>query len=105
MVKTGVEYIFEDYLKGTDGIKQIDMAVDGTVTEEYVTEEAVAGSDVVLTIDANLQKVAEDALKNKYRKNCKWWILENKYDAKAGACSSNECKNWRSSCNGKLSRL
>lgn len=61
--KTGVEYIFEDYLKGTDGIKQIDMAVDGTVTEEYVTEEAVAGSDVVLTIDANLQKVAEDALK------------------------------------------
>ena len=62
--KTGVEYIFEDYLKGTDGIKQIDMAVDGTVTEEYVTEEAVAGSDVVLTIDANLQKVAEEALKN-----------------------------------------
>ena len=61
--KTGVEYIFEDYLKGTDGIKQIDMAVDGTVTEEYVTEEAVAGSDVVLTIDANLQKVAEEALK------------------------------------------
>lgn len=61
--KTGVEYIFEDYLKGTDGIKQIDMAVDGTVTEEYVTEEAVAGSDVVLTIDANLQKVAEESLK------------------------------------------
>ena len=61
--KTGVEYIFEDYLKGTDGIKQIDMAVDGTVTEEYVTEEAVAGSDVVLTIDENLQKVAEEALK------------------------------------------
>ena len=25
--KTGVEYIFEDYLKGTDGIKQIDMAL------------------------------------------------------------------------------
>ena len=43
------------------------MAVDGTVTEEYVTEEAVAGSDVVLTIDANLQKVAEEALKEKHR--------------------------------------
>ena len=61
--KTGVEYIFEDYLKGTDGIKQIDMAVDGTITGEYTAEEAVAGSDVVLTIDANLQKVAEEALK------------------------------------------
>lgn len=62
--KSGIEYIFEDYLKGTDGVKQIDMAVDGTVTEEYVSQEAVAGSDVVLTIDANLQKVAEEALKN-----------------------------------------
>lgn len=66
--KTGIEYIFEDYLKGTDGVKQIDMAVDGTVTEEYVSEEAVAGSDVVLTIDANLQKVAEEALKNNIEK-------------------------------------
>lgn len=25
----------EKYLKGTDGIKQIDMAVDGTITSEY----------------------------------------------------------------------
>ena len=66
--KTGIEYIFEDYLKGTDGVKQIDMAVDGTVTEEYVSEEAVAGSDVVLTIDANLQKVAEEALKKNIEK-------------------------------------
>lgn len=66
--KTGIEYIFEDYLKGTDGVKQIDMAVDGTVTEEYVSEEAVAGSDVVLTIDANLQKVAEGALKKNIEK-------------------------------------
>lgn len=66
--KTGIEYIFEDYLKGTDGVKQIDMAVDGTVTEEYVSKEAVAGSDVVLTIDANLQKVAEEALKNNIEK-------------------------------------
>jgi len=66
--KTGIEYIFEPYLKGQDGIKQIDMAVDGTVTGEYITEEAVAGSNVILTIDANLQKVTEDALKNNINK-------------------------------------
>ena len=60
--KTGIEYTFEDYLKGTNGIKQIDMAVDGTVNDEYVVEEATGGSDVVLTIDANLQQVAEKAL-------------------------------------------
>lgn len=66
--KTGIEYIFEPYLKGQDGIKQIDMAVDGTVTGEYITREAVAGNNVILTIDANLQKVTEDALKNNISK-------------------------------------
>ena len=60
--KTGLEYVFEKYLKGKDGIRQIDMAVDGTVTDEYISEEAVAGSDIVLTIDANLQRVTEEAL-------------------------------------------
>ena len=61
--KIGIEYIMEDYLKGENGIKQVDMAVDGTVTDEYVVEEAIAGSDVILTIDANLQQVTENALK------------------------------------------
>lgn len=60
--RTGIEYTFEKYLKGTDGVKQIDMAVDGTVNDEYVVEEATGGSNVVLTIDANLQQVAENAL-------------------------------------------
>jgi len=62
--RIGIEYIMEDYLKGKNGIKQIDMAVDGTITDEYVAEEAVAGSDVILTIDANLQQVTESTLKN-----------------------------------------
>lgn len=60
--KTGVEYIFEEFLKGEDGVKQIDMDMDGLITDEYITEEAIAGSDVVLTIDADLQKITEDAL-------------------------------------------
>lgn len=62
--RTGIEYVFEKYLKGENGTKQIDMTVDGTVTEEYITKEAVKGSDIVLTIDANLQKVTEEALKD-----------------------------------------
>ena len=61
--KIGIEYIMEDYLKGKNGIKQIDMAVDGTVTDEYIAEEAISGSDVILTIDANLQQVTENTLK------------------------------------------
>ncbi len=39
--QAGIEKSAEKYLKGTDGIKQIDMAVDGTVTDEYIQKEAI----------------------------------------------------------------
>lgn len=66
--KTGIEYVCEKYLKGTDGIKQTDMSIDGTTTGEYIIQEAIAGSDVVLTIDAKVQQVAEESLKNNIEK-------------------------------------
>lgn len=66
--KAGIEYVFESYLRGKNGKKQTDMSIDGTTTGEYITEEAVQGSDVVLTLDANLQYVAENALKNNIQK-------------------------------------
>ena len=83
--KTGIEYVFEEYLKGKNGTKQIDMAVDGTTTAEYISEEAVAGSDVVLTIDANLQKVTENALEANINKISSGGFGQ-RFDAKAGAC-------------------
>ncbi len=83
--KTGIEYVFEEYLKGKNGTKQIDMAVDGTTTAEYIAQEAVAGSDIVLTIDANLQKIAEDALASNIQKIATGGFGKA-YDAKAGAC-------------------
>lgn len=60
--KLGIESIFEDYLRGKSGKRQVDMDINGTKVAEYDTEEAIQGSDVVLTIDASLQKVAEKAL-------------------------------------------
>ncbi len=83
--KTGIEYVFEEYLKGKNGTKQIDMAVDGTTTAEYISKEAVAGSDIVLTIDANLQKIAENALASNIQKIATGGFCKA-YDAKAGAC-------------------
>ena len=83
--KTGIEYVFEEYLKGKNGTKQIDMAVDGTITSEYTSEEAVAGSDVVLTIDSNLQKITEQALENNIKKIASGGFGQT-YDAKAGSC-------------------
>ena len=83
--KTGIEYVFEEYLKGKNGTKQIDMAVDGTITSEYTSEEAIAGSDVVLTIDSNLQKITEQALENNINKIASGGFGQ-RYDAKAGSC-------------------
>ena len=83
--KTGIEYLFEEYLKGKDGIKQIDMAVDGTITAEVVEKEAVSGSNVVLTIDSKLQKIAEEALKDNVEK-IKSGGFGKAYEAKGGSC-------------------
>ena len=83
--KTGIEYVFEEYLKGENGTKQIDMDVEGSTTAEYIAEEAIAGSDVVLTIDANLQKITEDALASNIQKIASGGFGKV-YDAKAGAC-------------------
>lgn len=82
--RTGIESLFEDYLKGEDGEKQIDMAVDGTITAEYITEEAKAGDSIVLTIDANLQRVAEETLKNNIQKIASGGFAQT-YDTKAGS--------------------
>lgn len=82
--KDGIQKVFEEYLKGTDGVKQVDMTVDGAITSEYISEEAIAGSDIILTIDANLQKVAEDALEQNI-KDIAAGEYGEKYDADAGA--------------------
>lgn len=82
--KDGIQKVFEEYLKGTDGIKQVDMTVDGAITSEYISKEAVSGSDIILTIDANLQKVAEDALERNIKDIASGKFGEGN-DADAGA--------------------
>lgn len=62
--RTGIEYVFEKYLKGANGKKQIDMSVDGTLEGEYIQEEAVSGNTVVLTMDSELQEKMEEIIKN-----------------------------------------
>lgn len=82
--KTGIEYVFEKYLKGTDGEKQVEMSVDGTITGETVAKNAIAGSDVVLTIDSNLQKVTQDSLENCINKIRSGGFAQT-YDTQGGA--------------------
>lgn len=82
--RTGIESLFEDYLRGTDGKEEVEMSVDGTVTGETVTQEAIQGSNVVLTIDAKLQAISENALKNNIEK-IKKGGFGKKYNAEGGS--------------------
>lgn len=62
--RTGIEYVLEDYLRGTRGSKQIDMSVDGTVVEEYIVDEAISGDNITLTIDSELQEKMENIIED-----------------------------------------
>ena len=62
--KSGIERAMEDVLKGTDGTRVIERDSSGKVLNVTVLEEAQSGNNVVLTIDSNLQKTAQESLKN-----------------------------------------
>lgn len=83
--QAGIERVFEKYLRGENGEKQIDMDVNGTITGEYTTKEAIGGSDIVLTIDANLQRITEEALANCIN-GIRTGAYSQVYNAKGGAC-------------------
>ena len=60
--KDGLEKAFELELHGTDGLRETTISEDGTILEEHYVTEPVAGNNVELSIDLNLQEVAEDEL-------------------------------------------
>lgn len=62
--KTGIEYQYDNYLRGIDGGLQLEVNARGQYkkTFQYYTPEI--GNTVNLTIDASLQKAAYEALKN-----------------------------------------
>ncbi len=60
--KSGIESSMERYLKGTDGSRQIEVDVNGTLINTINEIDPIPGDTVFLTIDAKLQKIAEDSL-------------------------------------------
>lgn len=94
--KEGFEKAFEEYLHGSDGLKYTVLSADGEIVEEYYKEEPQAGNNVELTIDIEIQKVAEDALAERIE-----YIRENGVskegdgngtDAEGGAVVVMDCK-------------
>ena len=59
---SGVEKLFEEYLHGTDGEMTVVEDKDGYIIDRYVSKEPIAGKDVWLSIDIDLQMAAEDSL-------------------------------------------
>lgn len=84
--KAGIEQSFEKYLKGSDGIIKEETDTLGNISSQTETTEAKSGSNVTLTIDYRLQKVAEQSLLNTMNGLQNGTLVGKKFaDANAGA--------------------
>lgn len=62
--KTGVEKYYEAQLHGTVGYQQVETNVHGQIVRILKQTRPIAGRGITLTIDSNLQKLAQQALGN-----------------------------------------
>jgi penicillin-binding protein 2 len=60
--KTGLERQYNDQLIGTDGMRRVIVNSVGKEVGRLSTQEAIPGKQITLTIDYDLQKVAEESL-------------------------------------------
>ncbi len=60
--RSGVELIFEDYLRGVDGTVKKTENTEGVITGLQYTETPQPGNNLALTLDIGLQGVAEESL-------------------------------------------
>ncbi len=63
--KMGIERIFEDYLRGEKGRRYLEVDARGYEQQVLAVREPLPGDDITLTIDAELQHTAEQALAGK----------------------------------------
>lgn len=62
--RAGLEAIYDTYLRGSDGGRQVEVDATGTPVAERNQKKTTPGKDVYLTIDWNLQQVAEKAVRD-----------------------------------------
>lgn len=61
--KGGIEKAMESVLKGTKGVRSIEI-MDGAVVSDEITEQAVPGNTIKLTIDSDYQRKIQTILEN-----------------------------------------
>ena len=60
--KEGLEKVFEAQLRGTAGVRSVELNTNGKVVSQEWLRQPVAGGNVVLTLDIGLQQAVEDSL-------------------------------------------
>ncbi len=61
---SGIEQIYDDYLRGTDGYREVVVDSRGRIQDEIETIAPIPGRDLITTIDLDLQHAAEEQLAN-----------------------------------------
>lgn len=60
--KDGLEKSYEPYLRGERGARQVEVDAQGRPVRDLGLKKPVPGNNLVLTVDARLQRAAQDAL-------------------------------------------
>jgi cell division protein FtsI/penicillin-binding protein 2 len=64
----GIELAFDEILQGKPERRELVLGADGTILDERVLEPGRRGSDLYLTLDARIQRVAERAIQQGVRR-------------------------------------
>lgn len=65
--KDGLEFKYEDYLRGVFGESLVEVDVKGVVQKAFQKKEPQAGDSLLLNLDAGMQKVLYDSLQNQLK--------------------------------------
>jgi len=82
--KSGIESVYDSYLKGVNGGKQIEVDVRGRQLQVLGKKEPVPGNNLFLSIDTKMQQIAYDALEN----NCGAVVVVNPQNGEVLTCVS-----------------
>ncbi len=66
--QSGLEAVYDEYLRGRDGYRKVIVDSRGHIQDEIETVPPQPGQDLITTIDLDLQKVAEEQLRNSPQK-------------------------------------
>jgi penicillin-binding protein 2 len=66
--QSGIEQVYDDYLRGKDGYREVVVDSRGRIQSEIDTIAPIPGRDLVTTIDLDIQLAAEEQLRNSVTK-------------------------------------